>query len=68
MLVVSVDWFLLLLCISDVSLSEENMAVVNAGQGDPHGPELAPVDTCIMVESVIIDKVNKPSNKKPNSV
>jgi hypothetical protein len=52
---------------ADVSLSEENLAVVQQGQSDPHGPELAPVDTSVLGHKVIIDKVNRPPRQNKTS-
>jgi hypothetical protein len=49
--------------IIDVRLSEANMVVVEAGQENPHGPELAAVDTSVLGKPVIVDRVEKPSPK-----
>ena len=49
-----------------MKLSESNMVVVEAGQVNPHGPELAAVDTSILGNQVIIDKVEKPTPKCKN--
>ena len=61
-----IDIFQFFSPIADVKLSESNMVVVDAGQVDPHGPELAAVDTSVLGKQVIIDKVERPTPKCKN--
>jgi len=41
---------------TDVSFSANNMEAIQQDQSLPHGPELAPIDTSVLGQPVIIQK------------
>jgi hypothetical protein len=41
----------------EVSLSEEHLTTIQAEQHNIHGPELSPVDTSVLGQEVIMQKV-----------